>query len=268
MNFVTVTAFNENAKCRVSGDYSVIFNSGISKSTNSTLANKPNDFRSVFVSAGISYSVTDTNSLQALVTVTNTDYNDRTSASNNIGLVNGITQDQFNLTYTKTFSPNLNATVSVGAVGVSNSSFNLALPSGILPQYSVSVFWLPTPRVSVAASAAKTVSPPQSVIGNAQITESASLTMSYQLSPKMSLSAGVSRQLANSAFTQLGGTVVNGVAASSVTSQNNYNAHASLSYAITPFLGANLNYQYFRTVQGDRVTPQSLVMLNVNYSPY
>ncbi len=268
INFVTVTSFDEKATCRASGDYSLIFNSGISRSTNSTVLNRPNDYRSVFASAGVRYSVAETDSLEALVTVTGTDYNNRSVALNNLGLVNNITQDQFNLTYTKQFSPKLNAIVSVGAVGVSNSSFNLSLPSGIVPQYSVSVLWLPTPRVSVTASAARTVNPPQSVIGNAQITESASLTMAYQLSPKMSLSAGVLSALSNSAFTQFGGAVVNGVAASTVTSENSYGAHANLSYAITPFLGANLNYQYLRTVQGDRVTPQSLVMLNVNYSPY
>src|SRR5208337_4712423 len=136
------------AKCLVSGDYAVTFNSGVTQLTNSTLANQLNDSRSVFVAAGISYNVTATNSLDLLATITGTDYTDRPVALNNLGLANMITQDQVMLTYTRKIGSNLSVTGSIGAVGATNASFTLALPSRILPQYSASAAWAATPKVS------------------------------------------------------------------------------------------------------------------------
>ncbi len=195
LNNITTVSLNETGKCRVSGDYAAIFNSGVTRSTNSTLFNKLNDFRSVFVSAGVLYSVAQTNSLQALVTITGTDFTDRSNAVNTLGLLNNLTQDEFLLTYTKQFSPNLTLVASIGAVGVNTGSFNLAVPSGIVPEYSASLTWALTPKVAVLASAAKTVSPPTFFIGNAQINETASLSMDYSFSPKVSATAGVCKQL-------------------------------------------------------------------------
>jgi hypothetical protein len=268
INTVSTTAFNETAKCLVSGDYAAIFNSGLTRSTNSTLANKPNDGRIVVVAAGISYSVTATNSLDVLATVTSTDYTNRTRATNNTGLVNAITQDQVNVTYTRQIGPNLSMIASIGAVGLTNGSFSLALPSKIEPQYSASVIWAVTPKVSLTASVARTVTPPQSIVANAQTTESASLGLNYRFSPKVAFSANVSSAYASSAFTQLGSGVPNGVPAYALSALHSYNATASLGYNITPFLGANLSYLYSRSVQAGVVTPQNLVLLNVNYSPY
>ncbi len=267
-NSVSTTALNETGACHVSPDYDAIFNSGVTRTTNSTLVNKVNDSRSVFVAAGISYNVTATNNLQVLAKVTGIVYTNRPAAIDNLGLVNTITQDSIILTYTRHIYPNLSVTASIGALGSKNSSFTLALPSGIVPQYSASVTWAATPKVSLTASVARTVSPPQAVIGNAQTTESASLGLNYQYSPKVAFSASVSSAYATSAFTQSGGTVPNGVPPSALSALNSYSANASLAYNITPFLGANLIYVYSRSVQAGVVTPQSLVLLNVNYEPY
>ncbi len=268
INFVTATSFNETAKCLLAGDYAAIFNSGITQLTNSTVVNRLNNSRSVFVSAGVSYSVTATNSLEALVTVTGTDFPDRQAVLNNTGLVNNITQDQFNIIYTREFGPNLSAVASIGAVGVNNSAFSLALPSGIMPQYAISVSWIATPKVTVTASAARTVAPPTAVIGNAQISDVASLRVGYMISPKVLFSASVARTLSSSAFTQLGGAAVSSVVANSALAQNAYTARAGFAYTMTPFLSADLSYQYTRTDRASLITPQSLVMLDVNYSPY
>ena len=268
INNVSTTAFNETAKCLVSGDYAVAFNSGVIRSTNSTLVNQPNDYRSVFVAAGISYTVTATNSLEVLATITGTDYTDRAAGLGNFGLANSITEDQISVTYTKQFDPNLSVTASIGAVAVNNSSFSLALPSEILPQYSASVNWAATPKVSLTASVGRTVTPPQAVIGNAQITESASLGAKYQISPKMAFSAGVSSAYASSTSTQLGSTVPNSIPAYALSPQNSFSASAGLAYNITPFLAADLTYLYSRSTQSNAVTPESLVILTVNYNPY
>jgi hypothetical protein len=273
VNTVTLLGFNETATCHVSRDYDANFNSGVTETTNSTLANKLNDSRSEFIAAGITYNVTATNNLQVLATITGTDYTHRSAALNALGLANAITQDQVNVTYTRQINPNLSVTASIGATGVKNSSFTFALPSKIEPLYSATAIWAATPKVTVTASAARTVGIPQSVIGNAQITESASLGLSYHFSPKVSFTAGASSAFATSAFSQPAGAqaaaaILNGVPASILTSQKSYGASAGLTYNMTPFLVANLNYQYSRSVQGGLVTPQNVVLLNLNYSPY
>jgi len=86
INSVTTTEFNENATCIVTGEYKAIFNSGVSTSTNSAAVDSFNNFQSVFVAAGMSYSVPDTNSLQLLATITGTDYTNRPLTMTNCGL--------------------------------------------------------------------------------------------------------------------------------------------------------------------------------------
>ena len=268
INNVSTTGLKETAKCLVSGDYAVTFNSGVTQTTNSTLVNKPNDSRSVFVAAGISYNVTETNSLDLLATITGTDYTDRPAVLNNLGLAPLITLDQVVVTYAGKIGSNLSVAGLIGAVGATNASFTLALPSRILPLYSASATWAATPKVGLTASVGRFVTPPQAFIGNAQITETASLGLTYQFSPKTAFSAAVSRANASSGFTQLASTALNGVPANAVSALNSYNVSASLAYDITPFLAANLNYLYSRSVQSGFVTPQSLVILTVNYNPY
>jgi long-subunit fatty acid transport protein len=159
-------------------------------------------------------------------------------------------------------------TASIGAVAVNNSSFSLALPSRILPQYSASVTWAATPQVGLTALVGQSVTPPQAVIGNAQTTEFASLGLRYQISPKMAFSAGVSSAYASSTFTQLGSTVPNGIPAYALSPLNTFSASAGLAYNITPFLAADLTCLYSRSTQSSAVTPESLVILTVNYNPY
>src|SRR5271165_4482050 len=141
INNVSTTGLKETAKCLVSGDYAVTFSSGVTQSTNSTLVNKPNDSRSVFVAAGISYNVTETNSLDLLATITGTDYTDRPAVLNNLGLAPLITLDQVVVTYAGKIGSNLSVAGLIGAVGATNASFTLALPSRILPLYSASATW-------------------------------------------------------------------------------------------------------------------------------
>jgi hypothetical protein len=268
INNVTSTTFNGSAKCVISNDYSANLSTGLSRTTNSTLANQLNDSRTRYVSAGITYSVAETHTINVALTVTGSDFTGRGQTANNLGLANAITQDSLNVTYTRIIDPNLLVTVSAGAVGVTNGAFSLAAPSGIVPQYSASVNWAATPKLSMSASVARTVSPPQAVVGNAQITESASLVLNYQISPKMGFSANAATAYSTSTFTQIGGVALQSVAAGALTSQKSYSAGASLSYSITPFIGASLNYQFSRLVQTGSVTPQNLVLLNVNYNPY
>ena len=47
-----------------------------------------------------------------------------------------------------------------------------------------------------------------------------------------------------------------------------YGANASLNYAITPFISANLSYTHTRTLQANFLTPSDVVLLAVNFNPY
>ncbi len=87
INSVTTVAFNETATCAIRGNYSAIFNSGTSSSSNSAAADKLNNFQSEFIAAGMNYTVSDTNSLQVLATITGTDYTNRPQTSNASGLL-------------------------------------------------------------------------------------------------------------------------------------------------------------------------------------
>ena len=244
INSVTTVAFNETATCAIRGNYSAIFNSGTTTSTNTATADKLNNYQSEFIAAGMSYTVSETNSLQVLATITGTDYTNRPLTSNGSALARNITTDSLKATYTKNIDPNLALIASVGVMGVRDAGFNLALPSGWEPEYSLSVTWSITPKLGLTASLARTVSPPTSFIANLQVMESANLGLTYQLTPKVSLSAGVNVGHTSGAFTT---TAINVLGQSQ--NENIYGARANVSYAMTPFLGASLSYQYSRTVQ-------------------
>lgn len=267
INIVKTTSFNETATCHISSDYSAILNSGYETSTNSTAPNIPNNFQDVFVAAGISYTVTQTNSLQALATYTSTEFPDRGILASPIGLAQHTGQLSFNVSYTRQFDTNFSVVASIGAVGINNSGnglFAFSLPTGFLPQYSFSTTWAATPKLSFYATAAQTVTPPQAIIGNAQLIRSASAGMSYTITPKLSFTGGAAVSDTSGAFTS---SVVSSTVANA-GSQRTYSASASLAYAMTPFLGANLSYSYSKTDQAGLITPQSLVTLALNFKPY
>jgi len=86
----------------------------------------------------MTYTVSDTNSLQLLYTITGTNYSDRMISMNNLGLFSKLTEDEINLSYTKQFDPNFSVVASVGVVGIRDTGFSLDLPSGFVPEYSLS----------------------------------------------------------------------------------------------------------------------------------
>jgi hypothetical protein len=264
INSVTTVAFNETATCAIRGNYSAIFNSGTTTSSNSAAADQLNNYQSEFVAAGMSYTVSDTNSLQVLATITGTDYTNRPLILNASGLARNITTDDIKATYTKNIEPNLSLNASVGVIGVRDAGFNLGLPSGWEPEYSLSVTWSITPKLGLSAAVARTVAPPTNFIANLQVSESANLGLTYQMTPKVTLSAGVNVGHTSTAFTT---TAVSALGQGQ--NENIYGARANLTYAMTPFLGASLSYQYSRTVQaGGLVTPASVALMSVNYAPY
>jgi hypothetical protein len=272
-NVLTTLSLNETGTCLVSGDYGLILNSGATRATNSAPIDTLNDYESEFIAAGISYTVSQTNSLQLLATVTGTNYTGRqgltAQQTSTSGLLNNITIDQINLTYTKNLSPNLALIGSAGVVGTHNGSFTLEPASGFEPLYSISATWTATPKLSLLASASKTVSPPTSLLANLQVTDSANLGFAYILTPKVSLAAGVQASYSTGGFSAVPTPSLTNPLLSPLTSSvHYYSANASINYAITPFFTANLSYTFSRSVQANLITPTDVVLLALTFSPH
>jgi len=246
INTTSTVSLSENAKCIVTGEYAAIFNSGTSTSTNSAELDQANNFQSVFVAAGISYTVSDTNSLELLATVTGTDYTDRQLVSGEQGLLNKLTTDQVMATYIKNFSPTLALNAQIGIIGVSDEYFSFGIPHTILPQYSFSVQWTATPKLAFTAVVSRFAAPPTSIISNLQATDSATASVTYHYTPKVLLSANLEASYSTGAA---GAVSSNLLLAPFTQSQRTYGAGAKLTYTLTPFLAADLSYQYTRSIQ-------------------
>ena len=204
-----------------------------------------------------------------MATVTGTKYTSRTTVLNSLGLLSNITEDEVNLTYTKNFSPNLALTASYGVVGVRNGSFTLEPASGFEPIYSAAVTWTATPKLGLTASASKTVAPPTSIIASLEVTESASLGLTYSLTPKLLLAAGVSASYSSGFTTAVAsGSSISPSFSAFTAPVHGYSANASINYTITPFITANLSYTYSKSVQANLVTPVSVVLLALTFAPH
>ena len=155
----------------------------------------------------------------------------RSTMTNNIDCHNAR-EPPFNLTYARQINDNLSVTGQVGLVGVSNE-FSLALPKTMLPIYSIEGSWSIAPKLRLGASASRVVTPPTTVIANAEVAYNAILSLSYQLTPKVSLSASGTAGYTNVAFTPgLASTTFGSLSGNS----DYYTANAGVTYAMTPFL--------------------------------
>jgi hypothetical protein len=272
INISTNLSLNQNLKCLINGDYSWVFNSGISQAGNSYIYDKVNNAQTAFISAGISYSDSVADNFQVLATVTGSDYTDRGAAGAIFltGLSPNVTTDALNASYTRTFNPNFSLSASLGLVGVTTSYFNFAIPRTIVPQYTLSANWTVTPKISAGLSVSRSVSTPTAVVSNLQVSENVSANASYQWTPKISMSAGLSAGYSAGVATYAPIKLASGAIINSLytANQNNYSASAGLSYTITPFVSATLSYQYTKLVQSSLTTNDSLILLAFNFNPY
>ena len=100
--------------------------------------------------------------------------------------------------------------------------------------------------------------------------------MSYQITPKIAL---LGQRVSLICLQRQHAHVSSAIAqafANYLTHQDTYSARAGLSYTVTPFIGASLNYTYSRMLQpgatvattiGER-TNQSSILFSVNYNPH
>ena len=279
LNILTTEFFNETATCGITGNWSGILNSGVSRSTNSAALDALNNFTNVFASAGVKYAVTQTNTLQLLATLSHYDYPNQNAAlfsliNNPLFLLNpnvpnsggsgsSVTQQTVNLSYTRQFGPNLSVIASIGETSATlNGSY-----SGIQPQLSLSATYMVTPKLTLTGSVARVVTPPTGVIAALQTSESANFSANYAMTPKVTLTAGA--QIAR--LTSGLGTTPSQTLSTlfpNLTQSRTYGFNAGVNYAMTPFLSANLNYTFARTAYSNFTTPASIVMLALSYAPH
>jgi len=261
INFTTTTALNETGKCGVSNGYSLVFNSGLTTLTNSDPTNALNNSRTALIAAGIEYAK-GYGTLTALASNSNANFSNRSGV---LGLATETDFHSFTLNYTRQINPNLSVSGLIGLVGVT-SGFSLGLPKTLLPIYTISGTWTLTPKLSLNASASRSIAPPTTVIANAQQSYSAGMNLSYQLTPKVAISAGGSVDYSTTSFTS--STAATGVFSFFSSSQNNYNLSTGLNYSMTPFLSAGLSASYSERVANHQITPQDVVTVSLNYRPY
>ena len=264
VNYVTTTALNETGRCAVSNGYSLVFNSGRTITTNSNAVNALNNTRSTLLAAGIEYAK-GYSTLTALASISDENFTGRTAAQTTIGLLTETDFHTFTLNYTRQINPNLSVTGIIGLVGVT-TGFTLGLPKTLLPIYTLSTSWAFTPKLSLNASASRSISPPTTVIANAQQSYDLAMNLSYQLTPKISVSAGGSADYSISTFTASAAQAVISPFISST--QNTYSLNAGLTYSMTPFLSAALSASYNERVGNHFITPQDVVTVSLNYRPY
>ena len=262
INYTTTNAFNETGRCAVGNGYSLIFNSGLTNLTNSDAVNSLNDSRTTLVAAGIEYAKGES-TLIALASISDQSFTNRGVAANALGLSDTTDFHSFTLEYTRQINPNLSFSGTVGLVGVT-SGFTLALPDTLLPIYTVGVRWQATPKLSVNLNAARSISPPTTILANAQQSYNVGLNMVYQITPKVSFAAGGSAGYNTGTFTSTSPALSPFL----VNTQNIYNLNAGLFYSMTPFLSAGLNASYSERVANYTITPQDIVTVSLNYRPY
>jgi hypothetical protein len=264
VNYTTTTALNETGKCGVGNGYSLLFNTGLTTTTNSNPIDAVNNARTELLAAGIEYAK-GYDTLTALASISVADFTGRTAAQVALGLATQTDFHSFTLNYTRQINANLSVTGLIGLVGTTDD-FTLGLPKSLLPIYTLSTTWAFTPKLSLSSSLSRTIAPPTTVIANAETSYDASVTLGYQMTPKVSVNAGGSIDYSNSTSTS--GLAQAGISPIFTGTQRTYSLTAGVSYTMTPFLTAALNASYTERVGNGFITPQDLVTVSLNYRPY
>ena len=262
-NYATTTSFNETGKCAVSNGFSLLFNSSWSDNTNSNPVDALNNSRVTMLSAGIEYAK-GASTVTALADNSYTIYGSRGTATTTLGLANVTDFHTFSLAYTRQINPNLSVNGLIGLVGTTNA-FTLGLPRTLLPIYTLGTTWTVTPKVTLTASGSRTISPPTTIIANAEVDYTGQVALTYALTPKVAVNVGGSIGYTSGAFTPV---VLTSLAPVLTGASDFYSANAGLSYAMTPFLSAALNASYTERVSDHFITPEDLVTVSLNYRPY
>jgi hypothetical protein len=267
INTVQLFSANETSKCLVSGYVSTIFDSGWSSAQNTQAIDALNNYNAVFVRGGLEYAVSNLDTLRAVTKFTQSNFTDRVSASSlglsSIGLATNVDQVDYQLEYSRIFSPKLTFD---GTAGMAQLIAFLGAPSNgsavqWAPFYSAILRWQWSPKLSLGLTSARSVGAPTSVLANAQISDTQNVVVNYQLTPKISLQTGVTYSASSASTGVPSGQAGAFASATAVT------AFGKAIYAITPFLTATASIQHSGRTQEGLETRSNIFLLGLSYQP-
>jgi hypothetical protein len=239
INYATTTSMNETGRCTVSNGYSVVVNTGISRITNTNPIDAINNAQTEMISAGVEYAQGD-DTLALLATKSDSNFFNRTTAATLLELSKTTIFHTFSAAYARKINPNLSVTAQLGLVGVTNA-FTLGLPRTLLPIYSIGISWAVRPRTSLGLTASRTVSPPTTLIANAEVAYNTALTLTYQATPKIGFSGAASAGYTSGALTPGLTPVLPGTTLATFAGKTDYYAaSAGVTYAMSPFIRPGL----------------------------
>jgi hypothetical protein len=276
LDTVRTVSATETGQCSIYQDISAIVNSSITTTKHhvvgaSAAGANALDNTTAYVQGGFSYQWPGVNSLQFLTTFTETHFDNpavvdvaqnlNASALLNVHILN------YQLVYNRTISDifNFSAAAGVSTTGQESvQTHNITSPA--TPTYSVTANWLPTPKWSIQIGANRSVTPPVSIVAGTQVTDAEHATIAYFWTPKLSLTATLSRSnlagnqnfpAANQLTQALGGFGANTL----------LSARLGAAYQVTPFTTATLSFQKFnRTASGENIS-SGIVLFGIDYQP-
>ena len=259
-------SLTETAKCAVTGDWSLIANSGVSQTTNSLALDQLNGSQNQYLAAGIRYEWAGLDNFQVLYTLTDINYPGRTAALGVLGLAQGVLEKDIAATYQNTFLPKLSGTISVGLTDMTlTETGGGPSASTQAPHFAVALSWKPTTKLQFTGSISRSVGPPDTLVANVETTTSVQLGGAYAFSPKLSFNAG---------FRAGQSTATQGVALAFgtplVVSQNQsfLGANLGVAYQATPFLSGSIGYQYSDRKSFGLDTAVNSIIIAIRYAPY
>jgi len=267
INTINSFSLNETSKCLISGYISTILDSGWSSAQNTQAVAALDNYNAVFVRAGLEYAASNVDTLRAVIRFTESDFTDRVSSSalglSDIGLANKVDQVNYQLEYSRIFSPKLSFDGTAGIAQIVTFAGPPSTGSAVqwAPSYSASLHWQWSPKLSLSLMSARAAGAPTSVLANVEISDTQSLALNYQLTPKISLQTGVTYSASNGSTGLVSGQAAPFESAKAVT------AFGRASYAITPFLSATASIQHSdRSTEGLEAR-SDLFLIGLSYQP-
>jgi hypothetical protein len=244
INLVTSESLNESATCQLSPYVGVLADSGLSATRNAGAngqqnLNSSNDTNTWFARGGLRYTPSSLDTITLSATYTRQFFaNLQTIPSPENNLASASDSIAYELQYTRVITPKITFN---GSVGLTEYKLQASGPNttGSSPSYSVGLTWQPFPKLSFSIADSLSVGAPTSVQASLQVTQSASVGAVYQLSPKITLSAGAARSNSSGASASTAGFSTTAPGAGTTTS-----AYFSASYTISPFWSATASVQH------------------------
>jgi hypothetical protein len=267
----------ETGRCSIYQDISAVLNSAVTTQNRTALgtltpqANSLNNNITAYVQGGLQYQWPSLDKLQFLTKFSETHFTNPSvvgvaEALNASALLNTHVV-YYDVVYNRTISPMLNFNLSGGLAIINEQTAGQHSTSPpAIPTFALTVNWLPSPKWLFAINADRTVTPPVSVLGGTQVGDTENVSMTYFLTPKVSLVATFARNF-------LAGNQTTPIANNLTRALGGFGANTLLSatlkalYQVTPFTTASISYQKSdRTLTGENI-PTDIVLFGLDYQP-